>query len=312
VLSNKSVPVLVIALLAPLAFISTFLIFKSRDKAEVKPVAVRACLDSMNQLRLKNYSLTKPLLLSDVGESSLLDPMRVSVDSLLTDLKAKGMFTEASVYFRRMDDGIWFSLNPNAVFDQELFSDISVLIAYYKTADLHPGFLDQSVSVSGKSLNGTFTIADLMVKLFKDDSEDARKALTDRVDKKILDGLFNDLHMKPSALSIVDLAKFLRLVYNSTYVNDNDLSERLIKLMAENNHTEAIHAAFDPGTKIAGLDKDVRKNGVSEMQEMAIVYVNDNPYLIGVFCKGKESDKLHEVITQVTVTCKNAYTTLYN
>ena len=55
---------------------------------------------------------------------------------------------EISVYFRKLDNGSWFSLNPNETYNPASMIKVAYLITYMKMAESNPSILNKKVFFS--------------------------------------------------------------------------------------------------------------------------------------------------------------------
>jgi hypothetical protein len=303
---NKKLPGYLILLIIPLVFLVSFIFFK-RTEEKIKPAEVKPCPENMSQLRSKKFSYTSPLLLTDMPESEVLLPIREKADQLLAAKKKDKEISDYAVYFRRMNGGLWFSLNPNTEFRTGIIRPLACMLACLKTEDDHAGYLDSKINGSTASVNGMYSVRQLMIEMLCNGKDEAERVLQNHVNQKIYNQIFEELSISKDKENIIDVTKVYRVLYNGTYLRDNALAEYALKLLAENGVRRNADNHSDSTITVSSL-RDESIPG--EMSDVAIVYYKDSPYLIAVKVKGQNKDKMKETISAVAVLCQNEYMTM--
>ena len=67
----------------------------------------------MDQIRLGYYKFAKPLIFVNVtDESPSLSGLRQKIENYIIQAKGSAGLEDASVYFRKMNNGSYFNINP--------------------------------------------------------------------------------------------------------------------------------------------------------------------------------------------------------
>jgi len=131
-----------------LASATTFFVTTSMKKSDPapSPVAVVECPMKMDQIRLNSYKYTKPLILANVNnESRTLNNLRFKIEQYIGEAKTSNKVEDISVYFRKMNDGSTFTINPEEKYNPASMSKIIFLITYLKDAEENAGVLDKKL-----------------------------------------------------------------------------------------------------------------------------------------------------------------------
>lgn len=305
---NTKVPLVLLIIVVPIVFLGTL---KVIDWATAeKPVAVeyQPCSDNMKQYRMKKYAYTNPLLLADVEESQSFRPIRTLINDYLAQKKEEKVLTNCSVYLRKMDGGVWFAIDPEMKYSIEVVRPMIVLTSYLSLEAQTPGFLERKVSVNSASLNGIFSYRELLEKMIRDSNSDAENYLKSNLSAADYENYFKVLDFKSSEIGAVDMTKTFRIIFNGTYLRNNELSEYALKLLSTNTSMSGIKKSLPAGQKVAYLSSSTIKD---ELGELAIVYFNDSPYLLSVFAKGSDKAKMMEVVSEISAICWREYGKLY-
>lgn len=291
-------------------------------------------VDSFRTVRENSdkYTFINPLIggisapSTDVG---IYSDIRDQINSYLnSEIRKKSLYSY-SFYFRDMNTGFWFGINENGNFSPSSLFKLPVAIAVYKQVENDPSFLKKQliytkeisdVNVT-KQLNAESTLVvgqqysvnQLVEKMLTLSDNGAKNLLLSAIDKKYLDQLLklvnfsNTVDTTTYDISSQKYANFLRILYGSSYVNEEH-SEFILYLLA--------HSTFKDGI-VAGLPTDVQvahKFGVYEFPEKVdgkdvltvqlhdcgVVYYGTNPYVFCLMTKGKDDDSLFRVISSVS------------
>jgi beta-lactamase class A len=162
-------------------------------------------------------------------------------------------------------------------------------------------FQGKSELVAGK----TYTIGEMVKSMIIHSDNNASKMLSSFVDMEILKKTFIELGAefpdKPNYnISIRTYASFFRILYNSTFLNQ-ELSEKALHLLSE--------TSFDVGL-VAGVPKKLvvahkfgerqLADGKKQLHDCGIVYYPDKPYILCVMTRGKNFDQLASVIARIS------------
>ncbi|HZS42838.1 MAG TPA: serine hydrolase [Candidatus Paceibacterota bacterium] len=264
----------------------------------------------------RQLPVSQSIRLSD-PKNKLISPFLLSADSPTTEdfqledhlrlasydsLNTSG-FEAISIYFRDLKSGIWATVNSEAQYDPASLYKVPVMIAWFKEAETKPNILNQKILYEGGPLDnkglafntltpGTYyTINDLIKIMIEKSDNDADDILETSLGTTTLDQIFVDLNipLPDSSLQVTakDYGRFFRLLYNSTYLNE-DYSERALELLASTDFNSGLVAGVPAGITVAhkyGQYQD-QAGTRRELHDCGIIYHSTNPYLLCVMTKG--------------------------
>lgn len=319
---KKKFSLLALLLACLLASASTYLLSTTLKK---KPVVVEnltttSCSSNMEQIRLSSYKYSKPLLLANVNyESSTLSIMRSKVEQYIVQAKSTGMADDVSVYFRKMNDGSWFNINPEEKYNPASMSKIIFLITYLKEAETNPGVLNkklffekhysevypQNIKDFELKPKNYYSVKELLTYMIVYSDNDATVLLTQNMNVGIYKKLFSDFNISlpPDAgeyfITSYDFSKFFRALYNSTYLKP-DLSEYALKLLIQCSFKKGMLKNLSPEIEVAHKFGERIIGATAQLHEFGIVYIDNNPYLLGVMTKGRALPPLTTIVSDIT------------
>lgn len=330
---TKKVSILTMLISIVVALSSAFTVAKFLPaKPAIHVPSGPKCPETMEQIRLKNYELVHPLILSDISsESGVLLPMRNKVDNYIAQVKSTQQAENVSVYIRKLNDGSWFSINPNSTYNPASMSKIIYILVFLKEAETNPGVLNKKIFFAqhfsgGNSANivdfklsenSYYTVRDLLTYMIKYSDNDAALLLSQNMNTRIYEQLFVDLNIplpdpyKEYFITIRDFGKFFRVLYSATYVRA-DLAEYGLKLLTLSTFSKGIKAGIDPSVPVAHKFGERIIGAKAQLHEFGIVFVNNSPYLIGVMTSGSNLDQLTQIVAEISRIVYTEYTSIYS
>ena len=279
------------------------------------------CFLPYELLRQNDSKLTSQIMLVNVGiEDEKLMPLKEKVNQYLEEQKAGGTIKTASVYFKILnDDHGWFVINPEEKYYLASLLKVSFMIAMLKEAENNPGVLDKKVYYAKHSaaLNPQamldhqlqpgryYTIRELLKYAISYSDNDAAYLVVDNFNLGTLQKLHSDLNLggvdfhKEYFGTVEEYSRFLRILYNGSYIN-NDMSEYALELMTQSDFNDGIVKKIDKNVLVA---RKFGERGLAdkELHEFGIVYLEGQPYLIGIMTRGKDYDELKEIISEISL-----------
>lgn len=272
--------------------------------------------ETLEHVRLSGYRFIKPLLITDVDrEDESLEPLKRKLEDYVAGRRAAGDATSVSVYVRKLQNGEWTGVNPLETYQPASMLKLPVLITILKMSESDSSSLDIRIrntvkpeTVKGQTFSDStitygkeYTIRHLLEMMVIHSDNAATMLLERLLTGPLFDKIFVDLQLTAPphqdlsyALTARDYARFMRVLYNATYLNRRN-SEYALQLLSR--------ATFDKGLR-GGLPKNItvaHKFGESYagsekmLHECGIVYTDD-PYLITVMTKGTDVNKLADVV----------------
>jgi beta-lactamase class A len=289
--------------------------------------SINSCPSSMDQVRLKDYELTHPLILTDVNtESNAFKDIQNSITEYVNQAKSNQKADDISVYFRKLDNGSWFAINPNATYNPASMIKIAYLITYMKMAEINPAVLNSKIFFAQHFSQGNnqnikdfqlkegvnYTIRDLLTAMIKYSDNDATLLLSQNMNTNIYDAIFKDLDIpipNPVAeyfISVNDYCKFYRILYSSTYTRP-EYSEYALKLLTLSTFERGIKRGIDPNVVVAHKFGERIIGNKAQLHEFGIVFYNHEPYLIGVMTMGNSLEQLSTIVGDISKIAYDGY-----
>ncbi len=321
-LFKLNLPLYIVILLACGAFASGKYILSgkktSSESSEIHPVV--NCPASMEQVRLKDYELTHPLILTDISEESKsLRNIHDKIETYVNAARSEQKVDEISVYFRKLDNGAWFSINPNQTYNPASMIKVAYLITFMKMAESNPNILNKKVYFSkhfSQAINQNikdfqlkegvhYTIEGLLTAMMVHSDNDATILLGEQMNINIFNGIFKDLNIPiPNPvteyyISVNDFCKFFRVLYSSTYTRP-EYSEYALKMMTYSTYNNGLKKGIDPNVKMSHKFGERIFGSKAQLHEFGIVFYNKTPYLIGVMTKGNSLTQLSTILGDIS------------
>jgi beta-lactamase class A len=274
------------------------------------------------------FRLVNPLLECDLADDVLrnreLIPFREKVARHVAERVAGRPGTSVSVYFRELNDGIWFGVGDTERFAPASLRKLPMMIALLKTAerpggqglldrlvpyDLQRDYnLDQNVRPAEALVPGrSYPVRQLIERMVVASDNNAFTLLARVVDPGELDRVYALLRVQnprsredDAFLSVQTYASFFRILYNATYLG-KDASEWALGLLAGAEFRAGLVAGVPPTVPVAHKfgEKSDAAAGTVQLHDCGIVYYPNNPYLLCVMSRGTDFGSLAELIVGV-------------
>jgi beta-lactamase class A len=278
------------------------------------------CTSELSQVRIGGPSLVRSLVMADIAEESkALAPVKQRVLQSVDEARQAHQVSEVSVYFRRMNDGAWFCVNPNQSYNPASLIKVTYLIAFLKEAEETPGLLDRKIhfdrndesykqNIAGERLreNQDYSIRTLLEYMIQFSDNNATVLLQSRVNYSVYNNIFSDLGIqvpdfsKEYFITPADMSKFFRVLYNGTYLSKSS-SEYALKLLTRSTFRDGLVGGIDdPKVVVAHKFGERVIGNTAQLHEFGIVYAGNEPYLIGIMSSGSDQKALSEVMKKIS------------
>ena len=326
---NKKFTLLHVILFAFLACIATFFLtnfWKEKQFTEKSNAAVSSYACNYNVKRMNGFKFIKPLMFVDEDcESEGLMSIKQKITAVVDRYKTVGDVSAASVYLRAYNHNEWICVNENEKFDPGSLFKVPVMIAILKQNELNPGFLNKRISYdqgidAGKNvafaskmiqLGQSYSVKELLIYMIKYSDNNATILLEKNMEPKILQKLFSDIGLEVPNIyasqylfSTKDYSYFMRAIYNAAYLSIED-SEFAGELLSQCDFKDGILLGLPKNTKVAHKFGESGSQVVKQLHESAIVYLDNQPYLLTVMTKGNDNKKLSQLIKEISQTVYN-------
>jgi beta-lactamase class A len=279
------------------------------------------------------YTFINPLIggisrpATDVG---IFSDIKDDIDSYFADEEKKGNLYDYSFYFRDLSTGFWFGANEgNDFFPASLFK-LPVAIAIYKEAEEDSSFLKKYLvytdeisklnssnkfnSESTLEIGKSYTVEQLVNIMLTASDNGAKNLLLSVLNPTYLDQLFSIVSLadpqsvKKYKISSIKYALFLRVLYNSSYLNEEH-SEFLLSTLSKTTFKDGIIAGIPQSVVVAHKfgtyefdQQDVNGNNIpgQQLHDCGIVYHQERPYIFCLMTSGKNVEVLYKIISHIS------------
>lgn len=282
----------------------------------------------LTEIREGGYRLINPLLECE-GDRDLirnheLQPFRAKVEDYLKNRMRYPDLEAVSVYFRELNDGIWFVVGEAERFTPASMRKVPMMIALLKQAERDPGLLSRRIVARLKQDHNAYqnfkpaeamepgreyTVADLVKRMIVHSDNNAFFLLSGIVDMRQLDAVYSLLAVRDpvngqgpgNPFTIQTYASFFRILYNATYLN-KDMSDLALDLLTRVDFHAGVVQGVAPGVTVAHKfgEHSGDPDGKKQLHDCGIVYHPRHPYLLCVMTTGASFDYLDEAIASVS------------
>lgn len=301
---------------------------------------VKEYFENTNPINKRDYPYD--FISSSVGSDSLpatsiglytngYSKLKSIIDSHLED----GSLSDVSLYYRDLKSLGWFGYREDESFVPASLLKLIFALAVYKQEEAAPGFLTKKIqftqavydvaskrgSVDTKLiLNQWYSMQDLVEDMMINSDNSARDLISTAVDERYIDELYSivDVHTpearKEYQISAKDYSLFLRILYNSKFINEEH-SNALLAIMAKSSFTGGLVGGVDAAIPIAHkfgvytfTDGTNSNKVVQEIHDCGIIYYPNEPYLLCVMTKGENQDTLASIIREISKSVYDSHT----
>ena len=274
----------------------------------------------------KPYDLVNPL--TQYYQFKELRPFKKQVESLVDDIQRKNpKIVYVTVYFRNLNDGIWFGINEKQCFIPASLLKVPVMMAVLKIAEKDPSVLDRQLEchippspVSPPELKkGRMYSVDTLLEYMIRYSDNTPLQILASAFPQEIASTYKDLGIPMSnnpeeeIFSIKDIARFLRVLYNASYLN-KEMSWKALHFLSQNTFVEGIRGGVPSGTRVANKygSRIINKGEIMEIHEAAIVYYPGNAYLIAVSLREDNSKDYKKTYRKLVLLIAEISRLIYN
>ncbi len=265
--------------------------------------------------------LTHPLrLITGLTEDQRFMPLKDRMNTYIND-KMGHELKMASVYFNALNDANGgFSVNGNEKFNPASMMKVSFIIAMLKEAENNPEILDKKVyygkhnPANGDQLfldhklpeGKSYTIRELLYYAAVYSDNDAAFLVVNNFKWEGLTTLASSLDLPEPKMRIEyyltaeEMSRFFRVLFNASYLS-NDMSEYALDLLSKSDYKEGLVKKLDNNVLVARKFGERGIEDYKELHEFGIVYIKNQPYLIGIMTRGNDYKQLQEVISDLSL-----------
>jgi beta-lactamase class A len=270
--------------------------------------------------------LTNPLLecreLPETISVGQRKDLEAHVRAIIESKKQQGILTDASVYFRDLNNGPWFGIREEVKFYPASLLKVPLAMWYYWKADEDPDLLEQAIEFKGPrgvshvnfpprvqlEEGKTYTIEALIQYMLQESDNNAANILDEFGGREKTADVYRDFGIQPSntseayAIDVHTYASFFRILYNATYIGRVH-SEHLLDILSRSSFTQGLRAGVPENVVVAhkfGEKVLDAQTNTYQLHDCGIVYAGNTPYSLCIMTQGKDIHHLVEFIKDVS------------
>lgn len=277
------------------------------------------------KLGQSNYRYINPLLECDFKAmpNRNMNNVKSNIEKIINKDIYKKEISNASVYYRDLNNGPWFGVNEDADFSPASLIKVPVMMAYYYEAENNPAVLEkeilakedydyseQNIEPEYKLEKGKkYKVEDLIERMLVYSDNYAYYLLLDNINPEKIEKVYVDLGISlakvddPSGniISVKSYSSLFRVLFNSSYLNKY-YSEKALAILTRTKFYSGLVAGTPINIEISHKFGERRFLETDEVQlhDCGIVYYADSPYLLCVMSKGQDLKKLASFIEEVS------------
>jgi len=313
--------VLTALLSSGITFFVTSEVMSKSNSGSNSPTTVEQDNCSFLVKRLYGDSLIKPILFVENNcESGNLQLLKQDINSIISMHTNDGTLTTASVYIKKFLSSDWICCNGSEFYNPGSLLKVPEMIAYLKMNENSPGLLDkrlvydQEYSNERKALfvsesiklGQSYTVRELLNYMIKYSDNNAAYLLLKNIDLRTYKQVFVDFGLsipdknsRNYPLSVSDFSKFMRALFNASYLDKKD-SEFAIELLSGSDFKNGILQGLPGNLRVAHKFGEEGNIDCQELHESAIVYLGNSPYMLTIMTKGKDISKQSKVLQEIS------------
>lgn len=309
-----------------LTFIAIFSLGLALGLASVRFYGHRqkAVGEELVETRASGFKFVKPLMECDDADKSELRSFKAEVEEVVRQVVGAGYASRVSVYFRDLNNGPWFSVNPEEDFIPASLLKVPTMIGVLRAAERDPDFLrakatippgfpiDTAMARNNREpmvAGAAYTVEDLLFRMIVYSDNSAAIMLNNLLPKGFEEVTYRELGVgfhegagRSEWLSVETYASFFRILFNATYLN-REMSERALALLARSDLPPGLPDLAPAGVEVAkkyGHYKLSEAGEADQLHVCGIVYYPQSPYLVCVMTRGSDTANLSAAIGKIT------------
>ncbi len=272
--------------------------------------------------RLKGFKYIKPLVNeSRECESVRYAALKESIKNYIDAETKTGAISCASVFLKNLGKGEdWISVYPRLEYHPASLGKVPILITYLKKSESVPGLLDKEIfyvkdSKKVPSQNFAFDslrsghkykVRELLYHMIANSDNRATLLLQDNIDFASFRTTITDLGFDENKLidtnykfKAREYSIFLEALYNAGYLNMPS-SEYASSLLAQCKFREGVLKNLPADVKAIHKFGEYAADKDRELHESAIIYIDNNAYVITIMTKGHDFKKLSDLMGHIS------------
>ena len=282
-----------------------------------------------SEQRLGDGTFTNPLLDCEIADGSInveLTSFKPVVEKYLkANIDGKNL-AYVSVYFRNLNNGLWFGINEKEKFVPASLLKVPLMISYFKAAESDPAILNRKLRLDKKfdisnlkqivppsseiEVGKDYTVTELLERsiIRSDNQATALLGVHLSNDKNIEEDMFRKLGFSEEdaknawfEIKIKEYASFFRMLFNASYLS-RQYSELALSILSRNEFLGGLVAGVPEDVKVAHKfgERGDLVNGTMQFHDCGIVYYPKYPYILCVMTRGEDDNKLINTIREIS------------
>lgn len=305
-----------LSILGCLLFISGMLFSSLLDKAKHHS---KYDLYTLNN----KYTFINPLLscneIDNIPEQ-YAKKLREVLTEKIAHYKNIGYITDASVYFRDLNNGPWVGINEKTEFIPGSLLKVPLLISAFKYNEDLDNLLDKKIVYAGGSIENhqdfkpqqsikqgnTYSGAELMEYMIRYSDNNAAQLLSQMLPQSEIVDTYKTLGLTVPTDNIdylkmrtKDYASFFRVLYNATYLGKNS-SESALALLSSTDFNQGLTKGIPENITVAHKFGERTTGQIKQLHDCGIIYYPKHPYILCVMTRGYNSYQLASIISEIS------------
>lgn len=277
--------------------------------------------ENISETRLKGYKFISPLLECNNEESDdkEIRPFKAELEKFLSEQKSQNNISQASIYFRDLNNGPWIGLNEKEEFSPASMLKVPLMMAALKKAENNPKILTQKIKIesvdntdqiikpSSIVKNGeSYTLDELIYRMLVFSDNGAQSAIFKFIGNEATAQAYSDLNLAvPQAdkqenfMTVKNYASFFRTLFNASYLN-KDISERALELLTKTEYRKGLVAGVPNDVAVAHKFGERMNENEKQLHDCGIIYYSKHPYLLCIMSRGQNYQQMENFIKGIS------------
>lgn len=243
--------------------------------------------------------------------------------------------TPVGIFFRELNyGGTSFGIHSDLSFSPASLFKVPLMMAYFKQAEKDPNFLNTKLAYT-ESMNlnqhefytareyiqigNEYTIEQLIEYMIIHSDNEATYLLKQHLDPAISNQTYIDLGINvpennPEAefMTVRAYSSFFRILYNSTYLND-ELSSKALGILTKSDFKLALRKPIPNDIRVAHKfgERTSSRSNLKQLHDCGIIYFPNHPYSLCVMTKGNDFNEQSEQISKISEIVYERIKTIY-
>jgi len=276
-----------------------------------------------------SYQFINPLLdcnSANISQDQNLTSLKKSIQFIINQKINNQKISFASVYYRDLNNGPWFSINGDQYFSPASLIKVPVLMAYLKEAETDSSLLAKKIidtkpfdysqqnitPTQTLEINKEYTIEDLIERMIIYSDNAAYELLLDNIDNAKIFNVYRDLDVDISKaqddpngniITVEDYASFFRILFNASYLNQS-MSEKALNLLSQSQYYDGLVAGIPKEINVAHKfgERQFLPSKEKQLHDCGVIYLPDKPYLLCVMSRGDDFNQAANFIKEISQT----------